>query len=406
MADLLIRAAMNDHVVLSDLLAPSIRPLPAGRRPLISHLVADAHVAALRPGLADTARAAGIPYLIDPDTTFLQSEVAATDKWVQLPYATAAALTPSDIQPAMLAEQAVEFQLESGATFVIPPYFYAASPSDPWFQTSLTMIDATAAYMRGSNIRLPLLPIFCGRLQSFGDPGLWSVGVDRFGIVARESAAKSIALCLSPTGAGDDGYGKLSRLFATAMHARESSLEVFAWRQGIYGLGLVAAGLDGYESGMGTGEQTQMSRRQSARKPKADSDSSGGGGPGIYLETLGRSVPRSAGQTLLADHRTRAKVMCDDEGCCPTVSATLDNSRHHAVRARARQLAEIEQQPHASWRLHHVARQAEGAVTLGAQANAVLKQEGITIEIKTKNMASLARVASELAALQANPRSA
>jgi hypothetical protein len=402
MAQLLIRAAMNDHLVVNDLVVPSIRPLPAGRRRVLSHIVADAHVAAARPSLADTARGAAVPYVVDPDTTLMQSEVATTDRWTKLPYAIARAVAAGEVDSDELAAQIVEFQLEHGATVVMPGYFYASSPDDPWFELSLVMMEATADYMRDNNVRLPIAPVFCGQLQAFSDPSRWSIGIDRYLNVARDVDSRWVALCMSPAGDPTDGYGKVSRLFNTALHAKESGLELMAWRQGVYGLGLVAAGLNGYECGIGSGEQTQVSRRQSSRKPKPASDRGGGGG-GIYLETVGRSVPRKVGQALLADLRTRAKVMCDDESCCPTVSATLDQPKHHAIRARARQMAEIDEQPHASWRLIHVARQAEGAVTLSAQANAVLKQERLSTEIKTRAMAALAQVASELASLR-NPR--
>jgi len=406
MADLLIRAAMNDHLVLGDLLAPTIRPLPLGRRPLIGQLVADAHVAAARPGLAGIARGAGIPYLVDPDTTLLQTAVDPGDKWTQLPYAVAEPVLAAAVDVAELAAQVVEFQLEQGATVVIPPYFYATSPTDIWFHRSMELIEVTVDYMRSHDIRLPLMPVFCGQLQSFAAEDRWDVGIDRYLTVARDASAKSMALCMSPAGAGSDGYGKVSRLFATALHAKESRLEVIAWRQGVYGPGLVAAGLDGYECGIATGEQTQVTRRQSSRKPKTNPDQAGGGGGGIYLETLGHSVPRKAGQILLGDLRTRAKVMCDDESCCVSASATLDQSKYHAVRARARQFNQLIEQPHKSWRLNYIARQADAAVTLAAQANAVLKQEGLTMEIKARNMEALARVTSELVTVRTRPRSA
>lgn len=406
MADLLIRAAMNDHVVLGDLVAPSIRPLPSGRRPLVGRLVADAHVAAARPALADIARGAGIPYLIDPDTTLMQSEVAETDKWTNLPYGVAEPVAAEDLNCDELAEQVVEFQLEQGATAVIPVYFYASSPTDPWFKRSLDMIEATADYMRAHQIRLPMMPMFCGQLQSFAVQARWESGIDRFTDLVLDVEAKSAALCLSPCGEGSDGYGKVARLFGVAGRVKESGLEVIAWRQGVYGLGLVAAGLDGYECGMGTGEQTQVTRRQSSRKPRLDSDSGGGGGAGIYLETLGRSVPRAAGQILLANLGTRAKVMCDDESCCPSVAETLDQSRQHAVRARSRQMTELLAQPHASWRLNDVARQAKTAATISAQATSVLKKEGHKLEIKRRSMTALAQVASELSEARSRPKSA
>lgn len=406
MAELLIRAAMNDHLVVSDLLAPVTGPRIDRRRPPIAQLVADAHVASARSTLADFARGAGVPYLVDPDTPFLQSAVATDDRWAQLPFAQADPVEPDSIDPARLVAEVVEFQLDKGATTIIPPYFYAQSPTDPWFVLSLRMLDETAEYLRDNEIRLPVLPVLCAQLQSFGNHVLWSTGLDRFTARARGIESSSIALCFSPAGAGQDGYGKVRRLFDAARHAKSSGLRVVAWRQGVYGPGLVAAGIDGYECGIGTGEQTDVSRRQSSRRPREDGAHGGGGGAGIFIETLGRSVPRPVGQVLFGNTAMRPKVMCDDEGCCPSVTATLDKPREHAVRTRARLLTTITDQPAARWRLNHIAREAAQAATLAAQANRVLESGGVKERIKTRSLEALAQVTTELAEREATGRTA
>jgi hypothetical protein len=406
MADLLIRASMNDHLVVNDLLAPGAGPRLA-RRPLIGQLVADAHVAEARPVLADLARGAGIPFLVDPDTTLLQSEVDPADRWAQLPFATASGMRPDEVDVEQLVASVVEFQLDKGATVIIPPYFYASAPADPWFLLGLSMLDRTAEFLRSHDIRLPIQPILCAQLQSFGTGPSWTPGVDRFSRRVKDVGVSSVALCLSPSGAGDDGYGKVMRLFETALRLKGDGLRVVAWRQGVYGPALVAAGLDGYECGLGTGEQTDVVGRQSNRKPRPDNGkSSGGGGAGIYIDPLGRSVPRRVGQVLLGDVAMRPKVLCDNEGCCPTVAATLDHSRHHAVRTRSRNLVESMEQPHRSWRLTHISRQASQAATLAAQANKVLAAEGVKVQIKARGLTSLADVASHLADRERGSQSA
>jgi hypothetical protein len=396
MSELLIRASMSDHLVVSDLLKPATVPQVGRRRTPIDMLVADAHVAAARPSLSDAAQGAGVPFLVDPNTPLLQSLVAEDDKWAKLPFAEARALRADEIEVERLVASVVEFQLDRGATRIIPPYFYASGPTDPWFALSLRLVDETQDHLAANGVRLELQPVLCGQLQAFGSHLQWGSGVDRFVDRLKGADVSSAALCFSPAGDGKDGYGKVRRLFDTARHVKEGGLHTIAWRQGIYGPGLVAAGLDGYECGMGTGEQTNVSRQQSSRKPR-EKGHSGGGGSGIYIETLGRSVPRKVGQTLLGDTAMRAKVMCDDEGCCPSVSATLDRPREHAVRTRARLLTELSEQPARRWRLNHVAREATLAATLAGQANRVLEAEGIKQEIRFRNLEALAQVASELA---------
>src|SRR5258707_13301441 len=99
MAELLIRAGMNDHLVVSNLLAPMTGPRLLGRGWPINRLGASAHVAQARPALALAAQGAGIPYLVDPEKPLLQTGVPATDRWAQLSFAQAGPLTadPVDI---------------------------------------------------------------------------------------------------------------------------------------------------------------------------------------------------------------------------------------------------------------------------------------------------------------------
>lgn len=406
MAELLIRAAMNDHLVISDLLAAGRSPRLATRRPPISQLVADAHVAEARPQLAELAQGAGIPFLVDPNTPFLQSEVDPDDRWAQLPFGQSGALRVSDVDRDRLVAAVVDFQVDKNATIIIPPYFYGSSPNDPWFALSVRLIRQTVEYLDANDIRLPVLPIMCARLQSFGNELMWSAGLDRFVAAVNDLDMASMALCVSPAGDGKDGYGKVRRLFDTASRAKAGGLRVVAWHQGIYGPGLVAAGLDGYECGMGTGEQTNIARQQSSRRPRKGDSGGGGGGAGIYIETLGRSVPRRVGQILLGEIAMRPKVMCDDEGCCRSVTDTLDKSRHHAVRTRARLLAQLTEQPHDRWRLNHIARDATAAVTVAKQANSLLERERAKERIHTGSLEALAQVAGFLAEGEAGSRSA
>jgi hypothetical protein len=404
MAELLIRAGLNDHLVVADLLAPSAGPRLVTNRPSFSQLVADAHVARARPVLCELTQSAGIPYLIDPDTHFLQTEVADDDKWAQLPFAIAVSLAPREIDTRRLVAEVVTFQLEQGATAIVPPYFYASSPTDPWFVLSLSLIDETANFMAENNVRLPLLPLLCSQLQTFCNHLLWPLGLDRFIERTKSVNAKSAALCFSPSGSGQDSYAKVHRLFHAMIHLKESGLRVIAWRQGVYGPGLVAAGLDGYECGMGTSEQTNISGQQAGRKPRDKDDRQRGGGSGVFIETLGRSVPRRVGNALFADAKMRAKVMCDDEGCCGTYAKTLEKPREHAVRSRSRLLDNLVQQPAIRWRLNHVSQEAASAATLATQANRVLEAAGMKERISVQSAEALARVARELAESASNNR--
>jgi len=395
MAHLLIRPSLNDHQVIADLLAAPPLPTIRRSRPPIAQLVADAHIAVRRPTLGEAANDAGIPFLVDPMTVFLQSDVDPTSTWAKLPFASAHPLSVSDIDAEGLVEQVVQFQVEQGATRIIAPYLYASEPEDPAFAMSIRLLASTAHYVRDNDVPLPVVAILCGQLRHFASQQALNFGVGRFVDAAEAHDVHTLGLCFSPVGAPSDSYSKLVGLFRVATRATQASMPVIAWRQGIYGSALVAAGLSGYETGIGIGEQTNIARQQANRRAK-DKSKRTGGGPGIYLDQFGRSIPKPAAELLLGINEMRPKLMCDDEGCCPTVADTLDNGRPHAVRSRARQLSELAEQPHRRWRLHTVARHAEAAATLAKQANRVLESAGAKQKIGTKNLEALAQVMTEL----------
>jgi hypothetical protein len=262
----------------------------------------------------------------------------------------------------------------------------------------LDFLTRTAIYMAGSGIRLPIFAVMCGQLQSFGLEKLWEPGLDEFLQAALRVESTAIGLCLSPAGSGKDSYHKVLRLFSAANRMARAGVPTIGWRQGVYGPALVAAGLAGYETGIGINEQTNIAGSISSRRPVREGHRrSGGAVPGVFLEPLGRSVPAPIARALLGDLRMRAKVMCDDETCCPLGPAsTLDNSREHAVRSRARGLHQLDGMPQRAWRLHHIARDARGAATLIGQANTTLRDMGIERNLTATGAHSLASVAEHL----------
>jgi hypothetical protein len=307
-----------------------------------------------------------------------------------------------------VAAESAGRSIERGATAIIPPYLYVSSPADPFFDIALDFLRATARNMSKAGLALPVMPVFCAQLKGLGAEKTWTEGIDRFTKTALDLGPDALAVCLSPAGGAGDSYSKVLRLFAATRRIKHSGVRVIAWRQGIYGLGLVAAGLDGYETGVGTRERTDLSAVINSRKPPQPGKKRSGGAPlGIYLEPLRRSFSSAVGETLLGHRGMRPKVMCDDERCCPNGAAsTLDQRRQHAIRTRARELAALEAQPHTSWRLHQIAQDARAAGQLAVQANDVLKAAGIGQRIGTSGYQSLAQVADFLRASAADAKAA
>jgi hypothetical protein len=399
MAELLIRAGHNDHSVIADLLAPggAIRL----HRP-IDRLVADAHTATRRAELAQAANHAGVAFIVDPATPLLQVPVDPADTWVRrVTFGRAEKVDPAtlgELELQRLAADVVECELELGATAIVPPYLFCQTPDDPAFSVTLRLLEVTARYMRREGINLPLLPVLCAQHRAFTPETAWPVGVDRFTARAADLGPQAVAVCLSPAGAATDSYAKVLRLFLAARRVKRTGLTTLAWRQGVFGPGLVAAGLDGYETGIGVHERSDLRAQLYQRRPRpSDAERSRPSQPMVFLEPLGRSVPRPTAETLLGDRGMRSRLLCDDEACCPdAVNSMLDRSRPHAVRSRARRLADLRDMPHRTWRLHQVAKEAKLAATLAKKGTEVLARAGESTKLSPTGQESLAQVAEYL----------
>lgn len=409
-AELLIRPGRQDHLVVADLIAPGGAGRSFGARPPISRLVLDAPLAVSRPQFAEDARAAGVPLAIDPMTFLLQGETDPEHAWTRLPFATAGAVTAGQLaEPRLrheLVSRTVDFQIAHGASVIVPPYFHAASPVDPWFDASLACLTDTATYLRQLDARLPLTPVLTGRLDRFARPAHWVAGIDRFADTAMAAGSQAVATQLGPAGKPTDNYAKVLHLFRAAQHLRRPGLAVHAWRQGAYGPALVAAGLQGYETGISAGESTDLASTARNRRPvpppepdQEDKPRVGGGGGAIFLAPLGRSVPRDVVDALQANLASRALIVCDDSTvCCPNgMDSTLGAGRRaHAVRSRARYLAEIDRMPtQAAWRLHKVAQDAQAGAHMIGVTNSVLTVAGLR-PLSATSLESLAATAQHL----------
>lgn len=260
----------SDHEAICDLLTPGPRSLEASPPP-IDRLLVDATTAYRKPEFADTALRAGVPLLIDPLTHFSQVRLQPKDQWNELPYAIA-----SKHQGTLdhLVAEAVTFQLEQKATMVIPPYFFASKPGDQWWRRSGDALRLTARFLEKEHIDLPIAPVVCVQLRHlFADDvaGDLRSYCDELAAMAPEC----IGLCTSPVGSGDEGVFKMANLFRANEYFQQYG-SVVAWRQGIYGPALVAAGARGYETGIATGEQCNIpASLRNRTKPKPEKQSGG-----------------------------------------------------------------------------------------------------------------------------------
>lgn len=412
MSELLIRPTHNDHVAISDLVVPADKALLAPVRRPISRLVLDAPLAARTAQYREAAAEAGIAVLVDPLSYLLQVDTDPADAWTKLPFARADAMPVDELANAFalqqLVEEAVAFQVDHGASTIIAPYFYARSTDDPAFAATLEALRLTARFLRSSSTRLPLVAVLCGSRRGFSRGATFAAGVDRFAATALDLGPQMLAFCLSPMGDGKEGDAKVLQLLTVGQRLKSTGASVVAWRQGFYGSALVAAGLDGYETGTGVGERTNITALQRSKAPGARADGGDFVAPRpVYFEGLGRSVPHRAAEVLLEQRASRALLVCRDARCCPHGPDSMlgANRRQHNIRTRARALRDLEPMPHTHWRLHQVAKNALASALDAGKVNEHLAEAGEKFRVPTRGYEALAH-AAELLSRRSEPRAA
>lgn len=361
-SDLALRPSHNDHIVIGDFLARQTTDWSTRSRPIFHRLMLDATVAVKQSQLAVDAAAVGLPVIVDPLTFFAQSLTESDRGWSALPFgfseARAASHFGSDRVMNEFVASVVEFEIENGASWIVPPYFYASGPRDDYFIRTLTAIKVTREYLRSTGREMPLMPILSAKLDGFASKASWGNGLDWFAQRCKAAEVDTIGLLMSPVGHASDTYQKAAKLVGVARRLMGHGLRVQVLRQGAFGPLLVALGAAGYETGLQYGNGANIPALANRKKPHETevSQPSGGGAGQLFVPALGRWI-LSEQATVLRDSSTaRPFLLCDDPtGCCPSLASTFDNRRPHAVRSHARRLAELDTMPNSvEWRLHAI----------------------------------------------------
>lgn len=101
---------------------------------------------------------------------------------------------------------------------------------------------------------------------SIGAHATWHDGIDRVTAVADTMNMRHFNLSLSWTNPRQATYSALAMLLTTGRHV-SNHRRTIAWRQGLYGPALTAAGLTGYETGPGREESCHYPAYAANRRP-------------------------------------------------------------------------------------------------------------------------------------------
>lgn len=344
----------------------------------------DAHVpvSSRGDGLLAAVRQAGVPLLIDPQTFYLQGGQYAGDPWAGLPFGRPSKSLPGDFDAFAqedLIARVVDYQLEHGATSIIPPYVHIEKIASEWIDVQAGFWERTRRYLDRNGVSLPVSAVLAlgwRVLHPVQGPAALAPIFEAMAILNPQE----IALAASKA---DQGVNPRDRAmdFVLMIERLRHHHPVIAWQQGHLGELSVAAGGVGYECGIAWREkcdlQTAMGNRQ---KPAS-------GGPGarpVFVPALGRSIPKRSLEAIRENRDLWMRVICPDDECCQAGGMTLlGDARAHAIVQRATRLSELDRIERPVWRWQHLAEKADEGIDLARRINRLARTVPAITEVST-----------------------
>ncbi len=390
---LTIRASGADELMLRRLFGLEPGYAAAPHRP--DRLVVDAHVplTARGPSMAATARRAGVPLLIDPETHFLQDFQCTDAPWCAVPYADPTLLTPSDLMRTAaqdaLVEAVVDYQIEHGATAVIAPYVHIENSTMGWVQVQAGLWRRTIAYLQRARINLPVIAVVALGWRCMTPTGRKSLTDVWNGLAALRP--DEVAIAASKTHMGVKPAERIADLLRL-VRGLSHTYTVTMWQQGLLGEACVIEGAAGYECGIGWREKCDLQSRMSQhRSPRM-------GSPGprpVYISEVGRGVPKRRLELARAHRAIWAKLVCHTAGCCaPAGDDLIGDSRRHSIVTRARELEHLFATPVTVWQWNRLAQRLEKGIELADRLNSLGPKTAALPSVDTSTLQALYEIAN------------
>lgn len=392
-AELTVRVGASDALLVRQLygLVPGLAPAP--HRP--GRLVVDAHVPLTTGGddLAHIARQAGVAFLIDPETIYLQDAQDPGTPWCKVPFARAASLTPIELMSPTAQEDLVklviDYQLSHGATQLIAPYVHIERPTPGWMQVQAGLWRRTAAYVKQAGIHLPVIAVVAVGWRCLHPTGVRALTGVWAALAALDPA--EVALAASKVHMGAHPADRIAELLML-VHDLTATYKVTMWQQGLLGEACVIEGAAGYECGIGWRDKCDFQTRMAQhRRPSS-------GHPGarpVYVKELGRAVPKRRLELARSKRSVWSRLICPFPDCCaPGGDDLLGDARRHSIIARARDLDELSATSATRWRWNRLAERYAEGIDLADRLNALSPASSAVPGIETSSLRALHEIAN------------
>jgi len=269
-----------------------------------------------RADFSRTAGLRGLPYVADPMTPIRHSDFEAVDDY------------------ARFAMQVIHFQDTAGADLILAPYFHFPDTDSDWLRRNVKLVAEARVSMISAKISKPLWAVVSTDVETLADDRARSEILNRYS--RHHVDGYWFLVNFDELSAGPAQAFNYARLL---LEFRALGKPVVAGRVGSFGLGLVAAGVTGFSSGMTTLENF-------AWRYFTDRSQMGGGQQRYYFPQLLQNVTVDSARALLQS-RWAPDLACDCPGCPGSTRDRLSwvAARVHFLHTRQQQLEALMRAP-------------------------------------------------------------
>lgn len=360
-----LRPGANDHHVIDTLLTRDMFSEPIR---LDGVLLESPHVKAFADARAKLPD--GTQVVVDPQAyRFQRTTYEEHPSLFELPYCPVdEVLTHEQFRDRQFTSKFVRAVLDVQdaihATDFVAPGFYVDEPDSAWQSVNEALLNETLRQAGG-----PVYATLCGSYTATCKLGSAMALAPRLG----ESGAQGVLLLVSPFTATAASPTKLMNYLLLLRRLDEAGLAIIASRQPAFGLGCMAFGIAGFDSGVATAERFDYAGLTRSTKARSSSQKRPARKRRIYLDQLMTSVPYPVAEKILSTSGLAGSFVCREPCCRDGVNGALLRSRDHFIYTRLREIEDLRSRPQ-EWRAENFRQKLEASRQMGLKVARALPE--------------------------------
>jgi eukaryotic-like serine/threonine-protein kinase len=303
-------------------------------------------------------RSLNLTYYLDPVTYRLTySSFSQTEGLVNLPYVPNAqnVLTPADLQTLQAqqsyAKGCIDWQLKWGSEALIAPFHFSRNLNSEWIDIDIKLIEESIAYARTIPATQSVWAGLCLNIEYY------TVEANRMALLNRYSRARADGYLFYIDTLDERTNNPIQlRAYIDLIHLfQKTGKPVIAGRVGTLGLGFLAAGADGMETGIASLSSFSENTFLVNRTTNYDMTKK------YYIPGMMLSLPAPMAQDILSSSQN-AHLRCNCPHCQKSPFDINKAAKPHFLFVRTQEVKELQSLPDTAQRISWFQQKVRAAV--------------------------------------------